>query len=96
MMSRSIILRESLEQIISKHTDSKTVADMFSDLSKDEFDKLMNEALFDIWIMIGDSGYYTGGFHEAVCAIENCLFPRPAKKDNEHVENEQWHDMLYF
>ncbi len=96
MVSRSIILRESIEQIVMKRADSKTVADMFSDLTKNEFDKLMNEALFDIWITVGDSGYFARGFHEAVCAIENCLFPSPAKKHNDHVENEQWHDMLYF
>ena len=62
-MSRSIILREALDQIVLGNIDSKTVSDKFSDLSREEFDKLMNEALFDIWIVSGDKGYFSKGYH---------------------------------
>ena len=95
-MSRSIILREALDQIILGNIDSKTIADKFSDLSREEFDKLMYEALFDIWIVSGDKGYFSKGYHTAVRSLETCLFGEPDKKQEEHEFNEQWHDMLYF
>ena len=56
----------------------------------------MNEALFDIWIVSGDKGYFSKGYHTAVRSLETCLFGEPDKKQEEHEFNEQWHDMLYF
>ena len=95
-MSRSIILRETLEQAVRGNIDPKTFGDEFSDLSREEFDKLMDEALFDIWIVSGDSGYFAKGYHCAVKALEARLFGVPDKKQEVHELNEQWHDMLYF
>ena len=56
----------------------------------------MYDALIDVWIISGDTGYFTKGYHHAVKALESCLFGVPDKKQEEHEMNEQWHDMLYF
>lgn len=53
----------------------------------EEFNNAMSNAIFDIWMHTGDSGFNRDGFREAFDAIENQFFPKN-KKEKVHMDDE--------
>ena len=42
----------------------------------EEFDRLMTDAIFDVWMHTGDSGFNRDGYRETFDAIETHFFPK--------------------
>lgn len=58
------------------------------DLSQDkkDFDQVFTDAIFDVWIHTGDSGYNRKGFRVAFDAVENYFFPKEKEEKVHHVD----------
>ena len=57
--------------------------------SYEDFSNVMLDAIFDVWIRIGDSGYNKSGYRTAFDAVENEFFTKEKEiknaPDNEHL-----------
>ncbi len=57
--------------------------------TKEEFDIAYEQALFDVWLRVGDKGYNRDGYREAFSTLENRFFPQPQKEIKVNHNNEQ-------
>tara|TARA_E500000331_G_C16909167_1_gene562666 strand:+ start:223 stop:510 length:288 start_codon:yes stop_codon:yes gene_type:complete len=65
------------------------------DQAYEDFDKVMSDAIFDVWMHTGDSGFNRDGFRETFDAIENQFFPKN-KEEKVHTDDEHLTFATYF
>ncbi len=70
-----MLTKQDIKHLVSKVMNGVPAKDACSHVklnqAREDFDKVMTEAIFDVWIHIGDSGYNKHGYREAFEAVEN-------------------------
>jgi len=95
-----ILTKEDIKNLVSKVMNGVDAKDACQHITlnqtREEFDRVMVEAIFDVWIHIGDSGYNRKGFREAFDAVENEFFPKEQKEEKDYSIDEHFPFDGYF
>jgi len=77
MTSEATILKQIIEQTIIK-IDVHSIQANLGNISVEKFDNMLYETLMNTWLEIGDKGYFSVGYHDAVSTIQKILFDQEA------------------
>jgi len=87
-----ILNKKDIKLMINKIMSGSTVESVCSEItltqSEEDFDKVITDAIHDIWIVTGDTHFNRDGFRKAFDDIEDAFFPKEKIKieiDDEHL-----------
>ena len=84
--------KEEIKKIVGKVRMGNSADDACAHInltqSQEEFNKIMTDAIFDVWFVTGDTHFNRDGYRGAFDAVENAFFP---KEKEEKIDNNDEH-----
>ena len=94
-----MLTKEDIKHLVARVMNGQTAEDVCSHIKLDQtfedFNRAMTNAIFDIWIHVGDSGFNRKGYREAFDSVEHQFFPKE-KEEKDDTFNEHFPYDGYF
>ena len=70
--------------------------DIVLEQTREDFSIVLTDAIFDVWLLIGDSGWNRRGYREAFDAVEDQFYPKEEKPKKDYSVDEHLPFDEYF